>query len=346
MLTVAMPAWNASSFIAEAIESILTQKFNDFELLIIDDASTDNTAEIIKGFNDPRIRFIQHTTNVGVTKTRKELISQADSMYFAWMDADDRSEPDRLYRQVAFLESHSSHCLCGTSAIVIDDHGKELGRTKMRLLDQEIKPGLLFGFPFINPTICFRLQALKSILNAIPANIEQAEDFLILCLLLQEGAFCNLSDPLYCYRNHESPTRITNDRNRKAIVEGRIYGWHSILSQLGVTATYEVLFLHNQLVYHRHEITAQHLKSAGGYLSMLAAVRTSNQSRQLLGSHMLCREISMITYMLIMHKQTRLYEGMRLAWQFRNLLLSEQKKMLVPKKILKVLLAWETPISK
>ena len=102
-VTVLMPVYNAELFLSEAIESILRQTWSDFEYLIINDGSTDNSRKIISSFRDPRIRLVDNPSNLGLTKSLNKGLELAEGEYIARQDADDISHPKRLERQVQFL---------------------------------------------------------------------------------------------------------------------------------------------------------------------------------------------------------------------------------------------------
>ena len=105
-VTVFMPVYNGEKYLNEAIDSILNQTFNDFELLIINDGSTDKSAEIIKSYNDPRIRFVENEENLKLAKTRNKGLELALGEYFVPMDCDDISHPERIQKLVEFMEKN------------------------------------------------------------------------------------------------------------------------------------------------------------------------------------------------------------------------------------------------
>lgn len=126
LVTVFMAVYNGQKYISEAINSILNQTFRDFELLIIDDGSTDNTIDNIKLFTDDRIRLIQNHKNLGLFVTRNYGIDQAKGKYFAILDSDDIAFPNRLQIQVNFMERNPQYALCGAKAKVINQMGEEI----------------------------------------------------------------------------------------------------------------------------------------------------------------------------------------------------------------------------
>ena len=108
LLTVLMPVYNAEKFLAESINSILSQTYSEFELLILDDASTDNSLKIIKTYakEDKRIKILVNKTNQGEAKCRNRLLKNSKTEFIAWMDADDISLEDRLQKQMDFLKQN------------------------------------------------------------------------------------------------------------------------------------------------------------------------------------------------------------------------------------------------
>src|ERR1017187_7276972 len=113
-ITVLMPVYNAAPFLREAIDSILNQTFKNFELLIINDGSTDNCEEIILTYKDPRIRYIKNETNIKLISTLNKGIKLSKGKYIVRMDADDISFPDRIEKQVNYMETNPAIALCGT----------------------------------------------------------------------------------------------------------------------------------------------------------------------------------------------------------------------------------------
>ena len=128
-LTVLMPVYNAEKYLKPALESILNQTYKDFEFLIIDDGSTDKSLEIIKSYNDSRIRLIGHEQNQKLIATLNEGIKLAQGEYIARMDADDISAPERLQKQMEFLEKHPATVVLGCDFQIIDGHPRHIART-------------------------------------------------------------------------------------------------------------------------------------------------------------------------------------------------------------------------
>lgn len=118
MASVIMAAYNAQEYIAEAIESILKQTFTDFEFIIIDDASTDNTSAIIHSYDDGRIKLIKNTVNLGLTKSLNIGLKHANGKYIIRTDADDVNLIDRFEKQIKYMESNPHIMLSSCSMII------------------------------------------------------------------------------------------------------------------------------------------------------------------------------------------------------------------------------------
>lgn len=199
-ISVVMPVLNGEKHLTEAIRSILDQSFGDFELIIINDGSTDKTEEIIKSFNDPRIVYVKNPTNLGLSKSFNIGIKQAQGEYIARMDADDIALPNRFEKQLAFLTSHSDINVLGSAIWRIDDVGQKLGISRKALEPQALKWQSLFSTPLFHPTVMARTKILKQ--NPFDENLHNSEDYELWSrLLFEKGCqLANLPEPLLMYR--------------------------------------------------------------------------------------------------------------------------------------------------
>ncbi len=159
-VTILLPTKNGSKHIRESLESVLAQKFSDWELLIIDNGSTDNTAQIIKSFTDGRIKYFSYTEKQGIQYALNFGLKQAAGEYIARIDDDDIwASEEKLGAQVEFLETHPDHVLVGTNEILIDDSGNEVRRVINPGPDKEIRASFMFRNPFAHPSVLFRKEA-------------------------------------------------------------------------------------------------------------------------------------------------------------------------------------------
>ncbi|MGF6849410.1 glycosyltransferase involved in cell wall biosynthesis [Chitinophaga sp. W3I9] len=146
-----MAAYNGEAYIEKSIQSVLDQSFTDFELLIVNDGSTDRTFDIVGKFTDPRIRLVHNDGNKGLTFTRNRGIEEARGQYIAILDCDDIAMPDRLEAQTSFLDSNPEIALCGGQAVTIDESGKQTGNLNVMAGDKNISPELVFHNTSIQP---------------------------------------------------------------------------------------------------------------------------------------------------------------------------------------------------
>lgn len=153
VVSVVMAAFNEEEYIGTAIESILNQSFKDFELIIVDDGSTDATAEIVLGFDDPRIVFVKNDENKNQAVRANEGIQMAKGKYIARLDADDIASPNRLKKQVEFLDANSTIDLLGGQIRQIDDERKAIyDYKKLPLSHNE-----LIAYMFFFVLLCIQL---------------------------------------------------------------------------------------------------------------------------------------------------------------------------------------------
>ncbi|HYE55772.1 MAG TPA: glycosyltransferase [Chitinophagaceae bacterium] len=195
LLTVLMPVYNADRFLAEAIDSILAQTFTQFEFLIIDDASSDNSVSIIKSYNDPRIRLVRNDTNLGITASLNKGISLSKSEWIARMDADDISYPQRLERQYKFCLEHPDCALVSCWVQVVSEDLQPL-RTE-RFKSPYYYYNLTFECWIYHPSVVYRRSAAMDVgMYTVP----YAEDYELFWQLSRKYKIYNLPEVLMDYR--------------------------------------------------------------------------------------------------------------------------------------------------
>lgn len=219
-LTVLMPAYNAGPYIKEAIESILHQTYSDFEFLIVNDGSKDETLEVIKQFKDTRIKLIDQQ-NKGLIDTLNEALQIAKGDLIARMDADDVCFPQRLERQVAFLQEHPDYVAVGAEANVIDKDGNFLYHLKpIGYTNEEINERINIKVPFIHPSVVFRKSAVIKA-GGYPKNALQFEDHLLWKRLLLIGKVHNLKEILLNFRFNPESVTVDEKWRGKEFIEIR-----------------------------------------------------------------------------------------------------------------------------
>lgn len=205
LITVLLPVYNCEKYFFESVQSILSQTYKHFELLIIDDCSTDKTLEICKSFKDERIVLIEKEKNSGYTDSLNYGISIAKGKYIARMDGDDISLPERFEKQINFLEQNPTISLCGT-AIQIIGTNKVL---KHPLKHDEIKVNLCKGSSFFHPTVMGKTQMFRD--NLYDKSYEPAEDYELWTRLIFKYNVANLDNILLLYRVHENQVSVANN---------------------------------------------------------------------------------------------------------------------------------------
>ncbi len=219
-MSVIMPVRNGEAFVELAVRSILAQTFCNFELIVVDDGSSDNTQSILAGIaaGDSRVRLmstggrgIVEALNLGIRHSRSELIAR--------MDADDIAFPDRLERQIQFMRSHAGIVASGSSAVVIDESGKETGTWAVSIDHDSLAAKLSHGNALIHPTMIMRKQSVVDAGLYRQAST-YAEDYDLWLRLEETGGLANLAEPTLKYRMHGgqvSKTKRMQQRSAAAL---------------------------------------------------------------------------------------------------------------------------------
>lgn len=201
-VSVLLPVWNAERYLAGAIQSVLAQSFADFELLIVDDGSTDGSGALIRRYRDRRIRRIENEKNLGVTRSLNLGLEQARGRYLARMDADDLCAPERLERQVAFLDAHPQVALVAIRARRIDAVGAEIGIIDTPSDGETLRRQLRRRNCIVHGSVMMRAEAVRA-LGGYDESMERAEDYDLWLRLSERHPIAALPDLLYDWRKHD-----------------------------------------------------------------------------------------------------------------------------------------------
>jgi glycosyltransferase involved in cell wall biosynthesis len=204
-ISVILPVYNAEEYLKESIESILSQTFTNFEFIILNDGSTDQSRNIIRAYNDNRIKFVENKINMGLIKTLNLGLNLAEGKYIARMDADDIALPNRLETQVNFMEKNIDIVACGSW---IQYFGKSNKKRRYPLTDKEIRSHFLFRSPLAHPSVIMKASPFKG-KNPVRynANYLHAEDYKLWFDLMAHGRLANL--PFYLLKYRVSAEQIT-----------------------------------------------------------------------------------------------------------------------------------------
>ena len=214
-VSVVLTAYNSGRFIGQAIQSILVQTFTDFEFIIIDDCSKDNTWEVILEYatRDARIVALKNEKNLNLARSLNKGIAIAKGKYIVRMDHDDISVPSRLEKQVAFLEENSDVGILGSSMEIIDEQGKVIGLRKYNLTDESIRRHIFLYSPFCHPATAIRKNVLE-LAGYYNHEFNPAEDYELYFRIGMCAKFANLDEALLRYRVVKG-TSMTTGSTRK-----------------------------------------------------------------------------------------------------------------------------------
>ncbi len=239
-VSVVIPAYNRESFVGEAIESVLAQTFDDFELLVIDDGSTDRTSDVVRSFRDRRIHLLCHESNRGLPRTRNAGVDAARGDYLAFLDSDDVALPNRLAKQVAFLDHHPDHAAVGAWIDWMDDRGRPLGRVKRRPpLPDDVSALRLFRQGIENTASMARTAVLRRYRH--DERFEVSEDFDLWARVAADRPIANLAEVLVLRRAHVQQISKGRDEQTR-LYRQAIYARQ--LEALGITFREEDLKRH------------------------------------------------------------------------------------------------------
>lgn len=205
LVTIALPVYNGAATLKLAVHSILKQSFKDWELILLDDASTDNSLEVMRSFDDPRIRLVEGEANAGLSARLNMAADLASGRYFARMDQDDVSYPDRIEKQLEYLQKHQDIDLLATATTVFRGDGEALGCLPVVSEHEQICARPWNGFHMPHPTwmgktAWFRQHRYKSYADG-------AEDQHLLLRTYRASRFACLNTPLLAYREGVRPLK-------------------------------------------------------------------------------------------------------------------------------------------
>lgn len=223
-VSVIMPVYNGATYLTEAIESMQRQTFEDFEYIIVDDGSTDDSLNILKNYaaEDSRIQIITRP-NTGIVGALNDGLTKAQGTYVARMDADDIALPERLAKQVQFLEENHDCVAVGSHVLFIDDQNYPIFTFQTQADHSSIQDKLLKGSggALIHPTTVLRRDVLEKI-NGYRPEYQLVEDFDLYTRLSTLGTLANIPEVLLHYRQHAQSTNFTKRKTQQALIQKRL----------------------------------------------------------------------------------------------------------------------------
>jgi glycosyltransferase involved in cell wall biosynthesis len=266
-----MPVYNGVRYIDQAIKSVLNQSFRDFELIIVNDGSIDDSVSRAKAYSDARISIIDRKENLGLAATRNEGVAAARGTYVAMLDCDDIACPTRLEEQVRFLDQNPDFGLVGSWVELIDADGcSDGGVWRYETSSLKIPCALLFNNRFAQSAVMIR----KDILPEVPYRREfpPAEDYDLWVRLLQRTRLANIPKPLVQYRFHPDGTSrkqamLAETNTRKIIVVQ--------LNRLGIDPGEDQVTTHRLIGSGKGTTDVETLGRAAGWMDRLFTANTT-----------------------------------------------------------------------
>jgi glycosyltransferase involved in cell wall biosynthesis len=234
-VTVGMAVYRGEAYIAEAINSVLAETFQDWELVLVNDASPDNSVDVIRTFRDPRIRLLENETNQGLVAVRNRIMIEAHGTYLAWLDQDDLSLPNRLSTQVAYLDANPEVAVCGSWTQMryeALDSSVTLTTERFPSHHDQIRAAMIFLNPIACNTVMMRRSAFAERELMFREQFGNTLDYDMWSNASDTMHVCNLPQALAAYRVHASQTSrgtaldLMNDHALQVQVEliGRALG--------------------------------------------------------------------------------------------------------------------------
>lgn len=208
LISVVLPVYNAEQYVKDTIKSILIQSYQNFELIIINDGSTDNSEEYIVQFKDTRIKYIKNEKNLKLIQTLNLGLSVAKGKYIARIDADDIALPNRFEKQIDFLENNLEYGIVGSFA---ETFGSKKEKLTFVQEDLEIRFALLTHNPFVHSSVMIRNQILIKNKLSFDLNQLHVEDYDLWIKILKYSKGKILPDILIKYRIHESQISVVHN---------------------------------------------------------------------------------------------------------------------------------------
>ena len=214
-VSVLMTIYNAEPYLKEAIDSILNQKFSDWELIAVDNDSTDQSTEILSTYDDPRVRIFALPKNIGRTPALRYAFEQARGEYIAVLDADDVALPERLMRQVEFLDDHADVVLVGAWTQIIDEMGRIMSTLEPSINSDELHDCLGWATPVVHSSVMYRSVSASEV-GGYPGEFSYAQDRALYQALSKVGRLAVIDDFLCKWRT--SSTSFTRSSQNRLLI--------------------------------------------------------------------------------------------------------------------------------
>lgn len=217
LVSIVMVTYNRAAYIRHAINSVLAQTYDAWELIIVDDGSTDETGAIVAAYNDARIRYVLLAQNQGVHAARSRGVAESQGDYIAVLDSDDLwNDKDKLRTQIAFLEAHPEHGLVGTFINTIDANGNRISRNKYEIDDSSIRASILLRNQFAHSSVLMRANTIHEVGGY--RKVLLGEDLDLFLRLGTRAKFSNIPAYMTSYRIHSEGLSRNGTKMARAVL--------------------------------------------------------------------------------------------------------------------------------
>jgi glycosyltransferase involved in cell wall biosynthesis len=285
-VSIGIPFLNARRYLADAVRSVFAQTYDDWELLLVDDGSSDGSLDVVRDLDDPRVRILSDGSHRGLCARLNQIASLAQGTYLARMDADDLMHPERLGRQIAFLRANRRFDVIDTATFTVDDDLKPLGIRGDHPLDPRAEVVLRNGL-LVHPTIMGKVDWFRS--NPYDSVYIRAEDRELWSRTCATTTFGRLCEPLFFYREGPAgnlPNYLRTEKSVRAVLQrygpSLVGGWRTRLlvmrSRLKSMAYCLITALGRQDLLIKRRNRGLTVAEAGEARRILLAIRTTRVS--------------------------------------------------------------------
>ncbi|TAK13057.1 MAG: glycosyltransferase family 2 protein [Anaerolineae bacterium] len=263
VVTVLMSVYNSAATVGATVESILAQTFADFEFLIVDDASTDESAQVLAGYDDPRLRIVRNERNLGLTASLNRGLEMAQGTFIARMDADDVSRPRRLAKQVAYLNANPDVGMVGSWVQTIGERN-EVWRYPTR--HEDIRAEMLFNAVHVHSTVMLRREVLEKHNLHYDERLLRAQDYDLWARLGKVTRLANLPETLVEYHLHKGQVGARHEHDQQATASGIR---RRLLELMGLAPQDDDMTLHHEISAGKSETSVEYLARVREWLELI-----------------------------------------------------------------------------
>jgi glycosyltransferase involved in cell wall biosynthesis len=299
-VSVVLPAYNAGPYIAEAIQSILNQTYTNFELIVVNDCSTDNTEEQILAIPDARIQYIKNAQNSGLIYNLNLGFSLAKGQYIVRMDADDISLPTRIATQVAYMEANPTVGVCGTW---FQSFGSQNQEAKYETENDAIKLRMLYQCHFCHPTVIIRKSVVHEHKLTYDKAFIHAEDYELWGRMAFFTSFGNIGEVLLKYRVHGENV---SQKHNTVQVENSRRVIQDIFIRLGMVVSVDAIAIWVRACYADFSLTADEIRTLESLIEgLLEGNKTVNYVAQAVLEDFISQKWFNLCYNNVKNKQVQ-----------------------------------------